>query len=126
MAPSKWQSGKAEPTLSKRLQITQTKGKQWKKEVRKYLIAYRSTPHVTAVVSPAELLFGRKIWTKLPEFHEDCVVSEVQDRGGEMKVKVICRQEEACRVFRSGSRQQSAAKTREAKQAVDTIGTRII
>ena len=87
MAPSKWQSGKAEPTLSKRLQITQTKGKQWKKEVRKYLIAYRSTPHVTTVVSPAELLFGRKIWTKLPEFHEDCVVSEVQDRDGEMKVK---------------------------------------
>ena len=126
MAPSKWQSGKAEPTLLKRLRITQTKGKQWKKDVRKYLIAYRSTPHMTTGVSPAELLFGRKIQTKLPEFHEDCVVSEVQDRGGEMKVKVICRQEEACRVFRSGSRQQSAAKTREAKQAVDTIGTRII
>ena len=77
-------------------------------------------------MSPAELLFGRKIRTKLPEFHEDCVVSEVQDRGGEMKVKVICRQEEACRVFRNGSRQQSAAKTREAKQAVDTICTKIM
>ena len=38
-------------------------------------------------MSPAELLFGRKIRTKLPEFHEERVVSEVQDRDGEMKVK---------------------------------------
>ena len=40
-------------------------------------------------MSPAELLFGRKIRTKLAEFHEERVVSEVQDRerDGEMKVK---------------------------------------
>ena len=38
-------------------------------------------------MSPAELLFGRKIRTKLPEFHEDHVRSEVQDRDGEMKAK---------------------------------------
>ena len=87
MAPSKWRSGKAEPTLLKRLQIAQAKGKQWKKEVRKYLIAYRSTPHTTTAVSPAELLFARKIRTKLLEFHEDCIMSELQDRDGETKVK---------------------------------------
>ena len=87
MAPRKWRSGKAKPSLLKRLQIAQAKGKQRKKEVRKYLIAYRSTPHTTTRVSPAELLFGRKIRTKLPEFHEERVVSEVQDRDGEMKVK---------------------------------------
>ena len=80
MAPSKWRSGKAEPTLLKRLQIAQAKGKQRKKEVRKYLIAYRSTPRTTTGVSPAEPLFGRKTRTKLPEFHEERVVSEVQDR----------------------------------------------
>ena len=40
-------------------------------------------------MSPAELLFGRKIRTKLAEFHEERVVSEVQDRerDEEMKVK---------------------------------------
>ena len=58
-----------------------------KEEVHKYLIAYRSTPNTTTRVSPAELLFGRKIRTKLPEFHEDHVRSEVQDRDGEMKAK---------------------------------------
>ena len=87
MAPRKWRSGKAKPSLLKRLQIAQAKGKQRKKEVRKYLIAYRSTPHTTTRVSPAELLFGRKMRTKLPEFHEDHGVSELQDRDGEMKVK---------------------------------------
>ena len=71
----------------KRLQIAQAKGKHWKKEVGKYLIAHRSTPQTTTAVSPAELLFGSKIRTKLPEFHEDRLVSEVQDRDGEMKVK---------------------------------------
>ena len=38
-------------------------------------------------MSLAGLLFGSKICTKLPEFHEDHVVSKVQDRDGEMKVK---------------------------------------
>lgn len=72
-------------SLLKRMRIAQAKGKQWKEEVRKYLIAYRSTPHTTTGVSPAKLLFGRKIRTKLPEFHEDRSASEVQDRDREMK-----------------------------------------
>ena len=38
-------------------------------------------------MSPAELLFGRKVQTKLPEFHEDHVQIEVQNRDGEMKAK---------------------------------------
>ena len=43
-------------SLLKRMWIAQAEGKQWKEEVCKYLIAYRSTPHTTAGVSPAELL----------------------------------------------------------------------
>ena len=39
----------------------------------KYLLAYRSTPHTRTGVSPAELLYGRKILTKMPVFegHEE-------------------------------------------------------
>ena len=44
----------------KRVTIAQTEGKDWKDEVGKYLVAYRSTPHTTSGVSPAEVLFGRK------------------------------------------------------------------
>ena len=48
-------------SLLKRMKIAQAEGKEWKKEVCKYLVAYRSTPHTTTGVSPAELLFGRKM-----------------------------------------------------------------
>ena len=57
--------------LLKSMKIAQAEGKEWKKEVRKYLVAYRSTPHTTTGVSPAELLFGRKMRTKLPELREE-------------------------------------------------------
>ena len=36
-------------------------------EVHNYLLHYRATPHSTTEYSPAELLFGRRIKTKLPQ-----------------------------------------------------------
>ena len=38
-----------------------------KEEVHNFLLQYRATPHSTTEYSPAELLFGRKIKTKLPQ-----------------------------------------------------------
>ena len=69
------------------MRIAQAEGKDWKDEVRKYLVAYRSTPHTTTGVSPAELLFGRKMRTKLPELREDVIANEVRDRDIGMKAK---------------------------------------
>ena len=74
-------------SLLKRMRIAQAEGKDWKKEVRKYLVAYRSTPHTTTGVSPAELLFGRKMRTKLPELREEVIATEVRDRDSGMKAK---------------------------------------
>ena len=74
-------------SLLKRMRIAQAEGKEWKKEVRKYLVAYRSTPHSTTGVSPAELLFCRKVRTKLPELREESTESEMRDRDSEMKAK---------------------------------------
>ena len=48
-------------SLLKRMRIAQAERKEWKKELGKYLVAYRSSRHTTTGVSPAELLFGRKM-----------------------------------------------------------------
>ena len=66
-------------SLLKRLQIAHAEKKNWKTELNIYLAAYRALPHPTTGVSPAELLFGRKIRTKLPELSDVRVEQGVRD-----------------------------------------------
>ena len=58
-------------SLLKAMCAAQAERKPWQQELQKYLLAYRSTPHTTTGVSPAELLYGRKIRTKMPELEGD-------------------------------------------------------
>ena len=51
-------------SLLKAIKIAHVETKDWKREMLKFLQAYRSTPHSTTGVSPAELLLTRKIRTK--------------------------------------------------------------
>lgn len=48
------------------LRIAQAEKKDWQKELLKFLMAYRGTPHATTGVNPAKLLPGREICTKIP------------------------------------------------------------
>ena len=50
-------------------------------------MAYRTTPHATTGVSPADMLYGRKVRTKLPEIREVELDSEVRDGDNEMKIR---------------------------------------
>ena len=69
------------------MRIAQAEGKNWRKELVRYLATYRTTPHTVTGVCPAELLFGRKIRTKMPELRETTVNDdELQDRDWE-KIK---------------------------------------
>ena len=70
-------------TLLKAIRIAHARGQDWRKELRTFLLAYRSTPQTTTRVSLAELLFKRKIHTKPREL--DSVIKteideEVRDR----------------------------------------------
>ena len=73
-------------SMLKRMKIAQIERQDWKKTVRTYLFAYHNTPHSTTGVSPAELLFGRKLRTKLPDLRESNVLDEeMRDRDHERK-----------------------------------------
>jgi transposase InsO family protein len=54
-------------TLLKALKVAEAEGKKWQEELPKFLLAYRSTPQVSTGATPAYLMFGRELKTKLPE-----------------------------------------------------------
>lgn len=77
-------------SLLKRIKIAQVEKKNWKEELSSYLMMYRTTPHSTTGVSPAELLFRRKIRTRLPGIDDYSHLAEdqdIRDRDSEKKEK---------------------------------------
>ena len=55
-------------SLCKLIHASIAENKDPKKELNRFLLHYRATPHLTTGRSPAEMLFNRKIKTKLPTF----------------------------------------------------------
>ena len=53
--------------LTKTVRAARIEDKDWKKELYKFLLNYRATPHTTTGFSPSELLFNRQIKVKLPQ-----------------------------------------------------------
>ena len=77
-------------SLLKAMRAAQAEKKDWKSELNKYLLAYRSTPPSMTGKSPEELLYGRKLSTKLPELagfddYDEATHPEVRDRDTERK-----------------------------------------
>ena len=77
-------------SLLKAMRVAHAERRDWKKELPKFLLAYRSTPHITTGVSPAKLLFRREARSKLPGLEDLRPVStdpECLDRDRERKHK---------------------------------------
>ena len=55
--------------LKKAIQTSHSEGKNWKFEIYTFLLAYRTTAHSVTGIPPSELMFCRKIRSKLPEFN---------------------------------------------------------
>ena len=77
-------------SLLKRIRIAQAESKDWKKELRTYLFAYRTTPHSVTHVAPAKLMFTRELRTKLPQVENLSKVpydEELRDKDAMNKCK---------------------------------------
>ena len=73
--------------LLKALKIAQAEKKNSKVDwMRKFVTAYRTTPHSSTGVSPAKLLFNREKRPKIPELTKcEYIDSEARDRDADMK-----------------------------------------
>ncbi|MEW8548477.1 MAG: DDE-type integrase/transposase/recombinase, partial [Candidatus Thiodiazotropha sp.] len=77
-------------SLLKRIRIAQAESKDWKKELRTYIFAYRTTPHSVTHVAPATLMYSRELRTKLPQVNTFGSVpydEELRDTDAMNKVK---------------------------------------
>ena len=74
-------------TMAKILKTSKIEGKNWKQELQSFLRMYRTTPHCTTLVSPSELIFGRKLRTKIPEFQPQTPTNDTAVRERDFKMK---------------------------------------
>ena len=54
--------------MAKAIKTANANGENYKNSLRTFLLNYRNTPHSTTQISPSEIMFGRKLKTKLPKF----------------------------------------------------------
>ena len=75
-------------TLLKSLKVAHVEGKNWREELQKFLLAYRTTPQASTGVTPAFLMFARELKVKLPELRSaDNLLDEgVRDRDWNHKL----------------------------------------
>lgn len=77
-------------SLLKRLQISHALGRDWRRDLREYLLMYYTTPHSITGKTPTELLYGRTIRSKIPaldDIETTPASNEVRDRDRVLKDK---------------------------------------
>ena len=73
--------------LVKAIKTSNIQGQNWKSVISKFLLNYRSTPHPSTGVSPGELMFNRKMKTKLPQFMEKSKDARIRKKDTKAKAK---------------------------------------
>ena len=66
--------------IQKIINISKLADSDWKNDLHEFLLMYRSTAHAVTNLSPAELLFNRKLKDKLPSIREYVEADELRER----------------------------------------------
>ncbi|CAB4031109.1 Uncharacterized protein K02A2.6 [Paramuricea clavata] len=97
-------------TIEKSVRIAHSQGKNWKTELYRFLLDYRTTPHVTTGIAPADLLFNRQIRNRLPD--SNAMIPE--RKGGNQDKTAPTTSREA--VLQRDAREKNKIKDREDKR----------
>lgn len=78
-------------SLLKILKIAHAEKKDTQAELRKFLMAYRTTPHSSTGITPSKLLFNREMKSKLPQLTDlsTQMYAEAKDKDSESKQKRV-------------------------------------
>ena len=57
--------------LTKVIRSSHVEGRDWKKDLHRFMLNYRAIPHCITGVPPSQLLFNRKIKAKFPQVETD-------------------------------------------------------
>ena len=74
--------------LMKAIRTASISRTSWRREMRKFLRAYRCTPHVTTEFTPHRLMFSRDPQTKLPEVRQHVSADDEVVRGNDAAAKL--------------------------------------
>ncbi|KAI7789539.1 hypothetical protein IRJ41_010502 [Triplophysa rosa] len=74
-------------TLGKAIRAAHVQGIPWKQQLNVFLHEYRSTPHSTTGTSPAELIFQRKVKTKIPLAFPSIIAADADIRQRDERAK---------------------------------------
>ncbi|XP_055681707.1 uncharacterized protein K02A2.6-like [Lutzomyia longipalpis] len=77
-------------SLLKRIRISHSLDRNWKRDLHDYLVMYYTTPHSTTGKTPTELLYGKTIRSKIPSLGDIATappVSDYRDRDQLLKEK---------------------------------------
>ena len=75
-------------TIGKAIRAAHAEHRSWKQEMYCFLWNYRATPHATTGMTPAELLLGRALKTRVPEIIPSKPNRKVQIRDRKQKEKM--------------------------------------
>ena len=95
--------------LCKALTTVQAEQHSWSQELSRFLLSYRTTPHFSTKVPPAQLLFNRQVRGKLPVLNT--------------KSNVINRHREARQMMQSRNNSPNSMQTQDAIQSLQEDDT---